>query len=109
MKVVDPLRKKMTIKSKRKRALAVKMADYFVERGSIPSRREFSVDPLRPKLVKSKTIKRIFGSWSSMEAYTKTFCVDKLAILTQKKPNALEKLKAKTAQAETEGANGESI
>ena len=44
-----------------------------------------------------------------METFTKTFCVDKLAILTQKKPNALEKLKAKTAQAETEGANGESI
>ena len=109
MRVADPPRKKMTTKSKRKKALATKMADYFVDRGNIPSRKEFSIDPLRPKLVKSKTIKRVFGSWSSMENYTKTFCADKLAVLAQEKPNALEALKAKAAVAETEGANGENI
>ena len=110
MRVDDQQRMKMTIKSRQKKTLAAKMADYFVERGNIPSRREFSIDPLRPKLVKSKTIKRVFGSWSSMENYTKTFCADKLAVLAQEKPNALEQLKkAQTAKAEIEGANGESI
>ncbi len=109
MKAEGRRRKKMTIKSRQKKTLAVKMADYFVERGSIPTRREFSVCPLRPNLVKSKTIKRVFGSWSTMESYTKTFCADKLAVLAQEKPNALEALKAKTAEAEIEGANGKSI
>ena len=109
MRVADPPRKKMTTKSKRKKALATKMADYFVDRGNIPSRKEFSIDPLRPRLVKSATIKRVFGSWSLMEDYTKSFCADKLAVLAQEKPNALEALKAKAAVAETEGANGENI
>ena len=109
MKAEDRQRKKMTTKSKRKKALATKMADYFVKRGNIPTRREFSTCPLRPNLVKSTTIKRVFGSWSLMEDYTKSFCADKLAVLAQEKPNALEALKAKAAIAETEGANGENI
>ena len=61
MRVDDQQRMKMTIKSRQKKTLAAKMADYFVDRGNIPSRREFSIDPLRPKLVKSKTIKRVFN------------------------------------------------
>ena len=99
----------MTTKSKRKKALATKMADYFVERGNIPSRREFSICPLRPNLVKSTTIKRVFGSWSLMEDYTKSFCADKLAVLAQEKPTALEALKAKTVNAEIEVSNGKNI
>ena len=109
MKAEDRQRKKMTTKSKRKKALATKMADYFVERGNIPSRKEFSTCPLRPNLVKSATIKRVFGSWSLMESYTKSFCADKLAVLAQEKPTALEALKAKTVNAEIEGANGKNI
>ena len=78
------------------------MADYFVDRGSIPTPKEFVACPNRPRTIKLITIRRIFGSWSTMEKYTKSFCANKLATMTEKKTNALEELKAK---AETKAKN----
>ena len=109
MKVADPPRKKMAT-SKQKKNLAMAMANYFVERGSIPTPREFNVCPLRPKLIKLTSIRKIFGSWSTMEKYTKSFCADKLATMTEKKTNALDALKAKaTSVGAKEGEYGKNI
>ena len=86
---------------------------YFAEKGYLPSPRDFSLDENRPKEIKIPTIKKIFGSWSIMEKYTRSFCPDIMRGLTNVKPieaDPLEKLKkAQTAEAETEGANGENI
>jgi len=99
--------------SKQKKAMAVTMAMYFAEKGYLPSPRDFSLDENRPKEIKIPTVKKIFGSWSIMEKYTKSFCPDIMKGLTNVKPveaNPLEELKkAQTAEAEIEGANGESI
>ena len=89
--------------SKQKKNLAIAMGDYFVDRGSIPTPKEFIVCSKRPPMIKLTTIRRIFGSWSTMEKYTKSFCADKLATMAEKKTNALEELKAKAAKAENEG------
>ena len=90
--------------SKQKKTLAGTMAMYFAEKGYLVSSREFSSDPNRPSMVKISTIKKIFGSWSIMEAFTKSFCPELMRGLTDKKPipaaDPLEELQAKTAQAE---------
>ena len=99
--------------SKQKKNMAVTMAMYFAEKGYLQDPRDFTKDPDRPPLIKIATIKKIFGSWSIMEKYTKSFCPDLMKGLTNVKPaetDPLEELKkAQTAEAETEGANGESI
>ena len=95
--------------SKQKKNLAMTMATYFVDRGSIPTPKEFNLCPKRPRLIKLITIRKIFGSWSAMEKYTRSFCANELKAMNQEKPNALEALKAKAAVAETERANGENI
>jgi hypothetical protein len=89
--------------SRQKKNLAVQMAMYFAERGYLVPYREFSSDPLRPFGLKLFTIKKIFGSWSIMVAYTKSFCPEIMKGLTDKKPEAVDplvELKAKTADAE---------
>ena len=99
--------------SKQKKQMAGAMAMYFAETGYIPNPREFSADPNRPVQIKIPTVKKIFGSWSIMEKYTRSFCPALMRGLTNVKPtltDPLEELKkAQTAQAEKEGANGESI
>ena len=63
MKAEDRQRKKMTTKSKRKKALATKMADYFVDRGNIPSRKEFSKHTPKMESIKvdKKDIATVIG------------------------------------------------
>tara|TARA_B100000927_G_scaffold171430_1_gene138235 strand:+ start:1122 stop:1433 length:312 start_codon:yes stop_codon:yes gene_type:complete len=99
--------------SKQKKAMAATMAMYFAEKGYIQDPREFTKDPDRPVAIKISTVKKIFGSWSIMEKFTKSFCPDLMKGLTNVKPveaDPLEELKkAQTAEAEKEGANGESI
>ena len=94
---------------KQKKKLAITMAMYFAERGFLVSPREFSSDPIRPFGIKISTIRKVFNYWPIMFDYTKSFCADKLAVLAQEKPTALEALKAKTVNAEIEGANGKNI
>ena len=111
MKAVGPskrMKKKMAT-SKQKKNLAMAMADYFIERGSIPTPKEFTLCPQRPTLVKLTTIRRIFGSWSTMEKYTKSFCANKLATMAEKKTNALNELKAKATSVEPEGEYEQNI
>ena len=89
--------------SKQKKTLAITMAMYFAERGYLVSPREFSSDPLRPFGIKIFTVKKIFGSWPIMVAYTKSFCPDIMKGLTDIKPKAVDplvELQAKTANAE---------
>ena len=89
--------------SKQKKNLAITMAMYFAEVGYLASPREFSSDPLRPFGIKISTVKKIFGSWSIMVAYTKSFCPDIMKGLTDEKPKAVDplvELQAKTAIAE---------
>ena len=96
-----------------KKNLAVTMAMYFAEAGWVVNPREFGEDPNRPELIKMGTIKRIFGSWSIMLKFTRSFCPELMRGLTEEKPkptNPLEELKkAQAAEAEKEGANGENI
>ena len=96
-----------------KKNLAVTMAMYFAEAGWVVNPREFGEDPNRHELIKMGTIKRIFGSWSIMLKFTRSFCPELMRGLTEEKPkptNPLEELKkAQTAEAEIEGANGENI
>ena len=83
------------------------MAMYFAENGYLPTPKEFSNDPIRPP------VRKIFGSWSIMEKYTRSFCPDIMRGLTNVKPKIIDPLKelnkAQTAEAEKEGANGKSI
>tara|TARA_B100000131_G_scaffold128677_1_gene125517 strand:- start:501 stop:812 length:312 start_codon:yes stop_codon:yes gene_type:complete len=96
-----------------KKNLATTMAMYFAEAGWIVNPREFGEDPNRPELIKMGTIKRIFGTWSIMVKFTRSFCPELMRGLTEEKPkptNPLEELKkAQAAEAEKEGANGENI
>ena len=96
-----------------KKNLAVTMAMYFAEAGWVVNPREFGEDPNRPELIKMATIRKIFGSWSIMEKYTRSFCPDIMRGLTNVKPKIIDPLKelnkAQTAEAEIEGANGENI
>ncbi len=108
-------------RSKQKKSLAVTMAMYFAELGYVCNPKEFAEDPKRPPLIKIPTIKKIFGSWSLMEIYTRSFCPELMQGLTDKKPkkevptpkaeaNPLEELQAKTASpAEDEGVDGKDI
>lgn len=89
--------------SKQKKTLAVTMAMYFAEKGYLASPRDFSSDPNRPFGIKIFTVKKIFGSWSIMLAYTKSFCPELMKGLTDIKPKAVDplvELQAKTAVAE---------
>lgn len=99
--------------SKQKKQMAVTMAMYFAENGYIPTPKEFSNDSIRPREIKISTIKKIFGSWSIMENYTRSFCPDIMRGLTNVRPKVIDPLqelnKAQTAEAEKEGANGEDI
>ena len=101
--------------SKQKKNLAITMAMYFAEIGYLQTPREFGQDDKRPPTIKISTIKKIFGSWSIMLLFTKSFCPDIMKGLTDKKPKAdepdpLEELQAKTASpAEDEGINGKDI
>ena len=96
-----------------KKKMAVTMAMYFAENGYLPTPKEFSNDPIRPPEIKISTIRKIFGSWSIMEKYTRSFCPDIMRGLTNVKPKIIDPLKelnkAQTAEAEKEGANGKSI
>ena len=99
--------------SKQKKNLAVTMAMYFAEKGYLVSPKEFSSDPMRPKLIKVSTVKKIFSSWSIMVTFTKSFCPELMRGLTDEKPKAvdpLEELQAKAAvTAENEGDDGDDI
>jgi hypothetical protein len=107
--------------SKQKKQLATTMAMYFAEVGYIPQPKEFAGDGNRPPMIKIPTIKKIFGSWSLMEKFTRSFCPELMRGLTDKKPkveqptpkaeaNPLEELQAKTASpAEDEGVDGKDI
>ena len=81
--------------------MAANMAMYFAEKGHIASPREFSNDPLRPSLIKVSTVRKIFGSWSLMVLFTKSFCPDVMRGITDEPPksvvNPLEALKAQPA------------
>jgi|TARA_Y100000758_G_scaffold94_1_gene86 hypothetical protein len=97
-----------------KKALAKTMATYFEKKGYLASAREFSNDPLRPRLIKVSTISHIFGSWSIMMLFTKSFCPDIMRGITDESPkpvvNPLEALKAQPAKkAEKEGVHGKDI
>ena len=98
---------------RQKKQMAAEMAMYFAEKGYIPSPKDFLNDPIRPKLIKLGTIKKVFGAWTFMLQGTKMLCPDLMKGLTNVKPaetDPLEELKkAQTAEAEIEGANGESI
>ncbi len=100
--------------SKQKKQLATTMAMYFAEAGWIVEPKEFSEDPNRPTMIKMSTVRKIFGSWSIMIQFTKSFCPDLMKGLTEEKPKVeaptpLEELQAKTADAEEEGDDGENI
>ena len=107
--------------SKQKKNLAVTMGMYFAEIGYVCTPKEFAADENRPPLIKIPTIKKIFGSWSLMEKFTRSFCPELMRGLTDKKPkveeptpkaevNPLEELQAKTATpAEDEGVDGKGI
>ena len=101
--------------SKQKKNLAVTMSMYFAEAGYVCTPKEFAADENRPPLIKIPTIRKIFGSWSLMEKYTRSFCPELMRGLTDKKPKVdepspLEKLQAKTASpAEDEGVDGKDI
>ena len=89
------------------------MAMYFAENGYVTNPKAFSMDEKRPREIKISTVRKIFGSWSTMEKFTRSFCPDIMRGLTNVKPieaDPLEELKkAQTAEAEIEGANGEDI
>ena len=101
--------------SKQKKQLATTMAMYFAEAGWIVEPKEFSEDPNRPKLIKMSTVRKIFGSWSIMINFTKSFCPDLMRGLPEEKPKVeaptpLEELQAKTAEADDkEGDDGKNI
>jgi len=101
--------------SKQKKQLATKMAMYFAEVGYIPQPKGFAADENRPAMIKIQTIKKIFGSWSLMEKFTRSYCPELMRRLTDKKPKVdepspLEELQAKTASpAEDEGVDGKDI
>ena len=116
MKAVDPSNKRknnMAGSSKQKKALAVKMAKYFTEKGYFVTPNEFDKDPDRPELVKVATVKKIFVSWSQMIEFTKSFCWDDMRGLTTTKPEVPAKPAAKAAKkaqsAEDEGVDGKDI
>lgn len=53
--------------SGQRRKLLFNLAMYFAERGEICSPKEFDLDKgNRPKMVKSSTVNKYFGAWSSM-------------------------------------------
>jgi len=87
--------------SKQKKEMAVNMAMYFAEKGYTVSPKEFSNDYLRPPLIKVSTVRKIFGSWSLMLLFTKSFCPDVMKGITGEPPkpvvNPLEALKAQPA------------
>ena len=101
--------------SKQKKQMATTMAMYFAEAGYVAAPKEFAGDENRPPLIKIPTIKKIFGSWSLMEQFTRSFCPELMRGLTDKKPKVdepspLEELQAKTASpAEDEGVDGKGI
>ena len=101
--------------SKQKKQMATTMAMYFAEAGYVASPKEFAGDENRPPMIKIPTIKKIFGSWSLMEKFTRSFCPELMRGLTDKKPKVdeldpLEELQAKTASpAEDEGVDGKDI
>ena len=98
--------------SKQKKQLAVTMAMYFAEAGYIVEPKDFSADPKRPANIKISTVRKIFGSWSIMITYTRSFCPQLMQGLTNTKPKAaspLQELQAKTAKAEEEGVDGKDI
>ena len=101
--------------SKQKKQLAVTMSMYFAEAGYVCTPKEFAADENRPPLIKIQTIKKIFGSWSLMEKFTRSYCPELMRGLTDKKPKVdepspLEELQAKTASpAEDEGVDGKGI
>lgn len=87
--------------SKQKKEMAVTMAMYFAEKGYTTSPNEFSKDSLRPPLIKISTVKKIFGSWSLMLIFTKSFCPEVMRGITSEPPkpvvDPLEALKAQPA------------
>ena len=91
------------------------MSMYFAEIGYVCTPSEFAGDKNRPPMIKIPTIKKIFGSWSLMEKFTRSFCPELMRGLTDKKPKVdepspLEELQAKTASpAEDEGVDGKGI
>ena len=101
--------------SKQKKQMATTMAMYFAEAGYVAAPKEFAGDENRPPLIKIPTIRKIFGSWSLMEQFTRSFCPELMRGLTDKKPKVdepspLEELQAKTASpAEDEGVDGKGI
>ena len=98
--------------SKQKKNLAVTMAMYFAEAGYVVEPRDFSADTKRPANIKISTVRKIFGAWSIMVNYTRSFCPDLMKGLTNTKPKAdspLQELQAKTAKAEEEGVDGKGI
>ena len=107
--------------SKQKKQMAITMSMYFAEIGYVCTPKEFAGDENRPPMIKIPTIKKIFGSWSLMEKFTRSFCPELMRGLTNKKPNVamptpkveadpLEELQAKTASpAEDEGVDGKDI
>ena len=101
--------------SKQKKQMATTMSMYFAEIGYICTPKEFAGDENRPPMIKIPTIRKIFGSWSLMEQFTRSFCPELMRGLTDKKPKVdepspLEELQAKTASpAEDEGVDGKGI
>ena len=107
--------------SKQKKQMAITMSMYFAEAGYVCTPKEFAGDENRPPMIKIPTIRKIFGSWSLMEKFTRSFCPELMRGLTDKKPkveeptpkaevNPLEELQAKTASpAEDEGVDGKGI
>ena len=101
--------------SKQKKQMAITMSMYFAEAGYVCTPKEFAGDENRPPMIKIPTIRKIFGSWSLMEKFTRSFCPELMRGLTDKKPKVdapspLEELQAKTASpAEDEGVDGKDI
>ena len=87
--------------SKQKKEMAANMAMYFAEKGYTASPSEFSKDHLRPPLIKVSTVRKIFGSWSLMLLFTKSFCPEIMKGITGEPPKPvvtpLEALKAQPA------------
>ena len=100
--------------SKQKKEMAVKMAMYFAETGYIPDPKKFAIDVNRPTMYKLSIVRKIFGSWSIMVQYTKSFCPEVMRGITGEKPkpevDPLQALKAKPAsKAESEVVDGKNI
>ena len=77
-------------KASQRKKLLLDLAMYFAERGEICTPAQFNLDRgNRPHMVKSMTVNKFFGSWSTMVNEVKKHHSDVLSTIEPKKPKEI--------------------